>query len=262
MAALSLKGVRKSYDGKQHVLHGIDVEIADGEFIVLVGPSGCGKSTLLRMIAGRDGDGRRDRDRRACRQRAGAEGSRHRDGVPELCAVPAHDGRAEHGLAEDPRDRARDDRRGWPRPRILEPSRCSRGGRASCRRPAAAVAMGRAIVREPSVFLFDEPLPAHDGRAEHGLRAEDPRDRARAIGRGWPRPILEPLLAAARASCRAASGSVSRWGAHRARAVGVPVRRAVVEPRRKLRVQMRLEIQRLHAARDDERLRDATRSRR
>ena len=52
MAALSLKGVRKSYDGKQHVLHGIDVEIADGEFIVLVGPSGCGKSTLLRMIAG------------------------------------------------------------------------------------------------------------------------------------------------------------------------------------------------------------------
>jgi sn-glycerol 3-phosphate transport system ATP-binding protein len=52
MAALSLKGVRKSYDGKQHVLHGIDVEIADGEFVVLVGPSGCGKSTLLRMIAG------------------------------------------------------------------------------------------------------------------------------------------------------------------------------------------------------------------
>ncbi len=52
MAALSLKGVRKSYGGAQYVLHGIDVDIADGEFVVLVGPSGCGKSTLLRMIAG------------------------------------------------------------------------------------------------------------------------------------------------------------------------------------------------------------------
>ncbi|MGN4077306.1 ATP-binding cassette domain-containing protein, partial [Burkholderia gladioli] len=52
MAALSLNGVRKTYDGKHVVLHGIDVQIEDGEFIVLVGPSGCGKSTLLRMIAG------------------------------------------------------------------------------------------------------------------------------------------------------------------------------------------------------------------
>src|SRR5579863_1134069 len=52
MAALTLKNVRKSYDGKQFVLHGINVDIADGEFVVLVGPSGCGKSTLLRMVAG------------------------------------------------------------------------------------------------------------------------------------------------------------------------------------------------------------------
>src|SRR6201999_2659064 len=52
MSALTLKGVKKSYDGKQFVLHGIDADIADGEFVVMVGPSGCGKSTLLRMVAG------------------------------------------------------------------------------------------------------------------------------------------------------------------------------------------------------------------
>src|ERR1700694_5717834 len=52
MAALTLKGVRKTYDGQQFVLHGIDLNVADGEFVVLVGPSGCGKSTLLRVVAG------------------------------------------------------------------------------------------------------------------------------------------------------------------------------------------------------------------
>src|ERR1700761_8348100 len=52
MAALTLQGVKKTYDSKQFVLHGIDIDIADGEFVVLVGPSGCGKSTLLRMVAG------------------------------------------------------------------------------------------------------------------------------------------------------------------------------------------------------------------
>src|ERR1700750_3055089 len=51
MAAIRIAGVRKSYGGNE-VIHGVDVEIADGEFIVIVGPSGCGKSTLLRMIAG------------------------------------------------------------------------------------------------------------------------------------------------------------------------------------------------------------------
>src|ERR1700755_2762031 len=51
MAQVHLRGVRKSYE-KLEVIHGIDMEIADGEFIVIVGPSGCGKSTLLRMVAG------------------------------------------------------------------------------------------------------------------------------------------------------------------------------------------------------------------
>src|SRR5881275_1691884 len=52
MAQVHLRGVKKTYDNKVAVIHGIDMEITDGEFIVIVGPSGCGKSTLLRMIAG------------------------------------------------------------------------------------------------------------------------------------------------------------------------------------------------------------------
>ena len=51
MAGLSLRNVRKSY-GPVDVIHGVDLDITDGEFVVFVGPSGCGKSTLLRMIAG------------------------------------------------------------------------------------------------------------------------------------------------------------------------------------------------------------------
>src|SRR5436305_5339843 len=52
MALVHLRGVKKTYDNKVAVIHGIDMEITDGEFIVIVGPSGCGKSTLLRMVAG------------------------------------------------------------------------------------------------------------------------------------------------------------------------------------------------------------------
>ena len=55
MAAVELQGVHKSYDGRTTVVHGIDLDIRHGEFVVFVGPSGCGKSTLLRMIAGLEG---------------------------------------------------------------------------------------------------------------------------------------------------------------------------------------------------------------
>ena len=51
MAQVTIRGVRKTF-GAVDVIHGVDLDIADGEFVVLVGPSGCGKSTLLRMIAG------------------------------------------------------------------------------------------------------------------------------------------------------------------------------------------------------------------
>ena len=52
MAQVSVRGVEKAYDGGVMAVRGIDLEVADGEFVVLVGPSGCGKSTTLRMIAG------------------------------------------------------------------------------------------------------------------------------------------------------------------------------------------------------------------
>jgi len=54
MAEVTIRGVRKAF-GSVEVIHGLDLDIADGEFVVLVGPSGCGKSTLLRMIAGLEG---------------------------------------------------------------------------------------------------------------------------------------------------------------------------------------------------------------
>ncbi len=52
MAGLKLQAVTKSWDGKTQVIQPLTLDVADGEFIVMVGPSGCGKSTLLRMVAG------------------------------------------------------------------------------------------------------------------------------------------------------------------------------------------------------------------
>ena len=80
-------------------IHGVSIDIADGEFIVIVGPSGCGKSTLLRMVAGLEAitagtiaiDGRVVNEPRAAR-------ARHRHGLPELRALPAHERLRQHGL--------------------------------------------------------------------------------------------------------------------------------------------------------------------
>jgi len=84
MAGLTLRDVRKSY-GDVQVMHGVDLDIVDGEFVVFVGPSGCGKSTLLRMIAGLG-------KRRGCIQAWCV------NGVSNLRSLSTYDGLQEHGI--------------------------------------------------------------------------------------------------------------------------------------------------------------------
>ena len=91
MGGITLDRVSKVFPGDVVAVDDVELEIGDGEFMVLVGPSGCGKSTLLRMIAGLEGvSGGHDPDRRPRRHRARAAQPRRRDGVPELRALPAH----------------------------------------------------------------------------------------------------------------------------------------------------------------------------
>ena len=106
MASVTLDKVNKLYENGFHAVRDLDLEIADGEFLVLVGPSGCGKSTALRMVAGlEDISTGVHEDRRPGGEHPVAEGPRHRHGVPVVRAVPAHDGRRQHRLRpEDPED--------------------------------------------------------------------------------------------------------------------------------------------------------------
>ena len=153
----------------------VSLEIADGEFLVLVGPSGCGKSTLLRMIAGLEdvtsggiSIGGRDVTARA-------EGPRHRNGLPDLCALPAHE-RAPEPRATGSRRAAR--RRREIARRVDEVAVLLGLAELLDRRPAQLsggqrqrVAMGRAIAREPQAFLLDEPLSNLDAKLRVGMRA-------------------------------------------------------------------------------------------
>jgi len=175
MASLDLKGVVKRF-GTAEVIHGVDLEVRDGEFVVFVGPSGCGKSTLLRMIAGLE---------------EVSEGDVHIDGerVNEIPA--AKRGLAmvfqsyalyphmtirknlSFGLETMGAPRAETKRRVEDAAEILQiaplldrrPGQLSGGQRQR-------VAIGRAIVREPRIFLFDEPLSNLDAELRVQMRVE------------------------------------------------------------------------------------------
>jgi multiple sugar transport system ATP-binding protein len=175
MAAVTLSAVRKSF-GTTEVVHGVDVQIEDGEFCVLVGPSGCGKSTLLRMIAGLEeisgGEisiGGRVVNKIAPKERDIAMVFQNYALYPHMTV---YDNMAfSLKLAGVTGDAAR--KQVEDAAQILGlmdylgryPRQLSGGQRQR-------VAMGRAIVRKPQVFLFDEPLSNLDAKLREQMRTE------------------------------------------------------------------------------------------
>ncbi|MBU1175887.1 MAG: sn-glycerol-3-phosphate ABC transporter ATP-binding protein UgpC [Alphaproteobacteria bacterium] len=175
MGAVTISDVRKSF-GTIEVLHGISVDIAEGEFAVLVGPSGCGKSTLLRMIAGLEdiSSGEISIGDRVVNQLAPKD--RDIAMVFQSYALYPHMTVAENmgfslKLAGVPKPERR--KRVEEAAAILgltdyldrQPRQLSGGQRQR-------VAMGRAIVRKPAVFLFDEPLSNLDAKLRVQMRSE------------------------------------------------------------------------------------------
>src|SRR6266436_7834986 len=175
MASVAIRGVRKAF-GSSYVIHGVDVEIADGEFVVLVGPSGCGKSTLLRMIAGLEhisGGEIRISDRVVNnlppKERDTAMVFQNYALYPHM-TVAANMGfsmRLRGAGAAEVAERVNKaaDILGLKPYLDRYPRQLSGGQRQR-------VAMGRAIVRDPQVFLFDEPLSNLDAKLRVQMRVE------------------------------------------------------------------------------------------
>jgi multiple sugar transport system ATP-binding protein len=175
MASVAIRDVRKAF-GATEVIHGVDVLIGDGEFVVLVGPSGCGKSTLLRMIAGLEnitaGEihiGERVVNRVPPKERDIAMVFQNYALYPHM-TVAANMGfslmlrGAAKGEIEQ-RVNGAADILGLRSLLNRYPRQLSGGQRQR-------VAMGRAIVRDPQVFLFDEPLSNLDAKLRVAMRTE------------------------------------------------------------------------------------------
>src|SRR5258708_33775538 len=178
MAEFHLGGVKKSYD-KLEVIHGVDIDITDGEFIVIVGPSGCGKSTLLRMVAGLEritgGEvaiGDRVVNELEPKDRDIAMVFQNYALYPHMSVYDnmAY-GLKIRGMAKDEIDR-----------RVRKAAKTLELGTFLDRRPRQLsggqrqrAAMGRAIVREPAGFLFDEPLSNLDAKLRVQMRRQDKR---------------------------------------------------------------------------------------
>lgn len=175
MAEIALRNVRKTY-GKNEVVHGVSLDVAPGEFMVILGPSGCGKSTLLRMVAGLEGItageieiGGRIVNELEPRERGCAM-------VFQNYALYPHMTVAENigyslkigGFSR----KARAEKVGTVAASLgltefldRKPGQLSGGQRQR-------VAMGRAMIREPKVFLYDEPLSNLDARLRVAMRVE------------------------------------------------------------------------------------------
>ncbi|MEO9778281.1 MAG: sn-glycerol-3-phosphate ABC transporter ATP-binding protein UgpC [Sedimentitalea sp.] len=175
MATLKLSNVKKRF-GTTEVIHGVDIDIADGEFIVIVGPSGCGKSTLLRMVAGLETVSSGDIEIEGKRVNELEPMDRDIAMVFQNYALYPHMNvfdNISYGLkiAKVPKDEI--DGRVATAAKMLQledylqrkPRELSGGQRQR-------VAMGRAIVRKPSVFLFDEPLSNLDAKLRVQMRLE------------------------------------------------------------------------------------------
>lgn len=175
MASVGIRDVRKSF-GPVEIIHGVDISIEDGEFVILVGPSGCGKSTLLRMIAGLEKitSGEISIGERVVNQMPPKE----RDiamvfqnyalyphmTVSENMAFSLRLRRTENAIVTERVHIAAEILGLMP---LLDrfPRQLSGGQRQR-------VAMGRAIVRDPQVFLFDEPLSNLDAKLRVQMRTE------------------------------------------------------------------------------------------
>ncbi len=175
MAPVALREIRKSF-GQVEVIHGVNVDITDGEFVILVGPSGCGKSTLLRMIAGLEqisrGDiliGERVVNNVPPKERDIAMVFQNYALYPHM-TVADNMGfslklrRTEKKVIEERVAKAADIL--GLQPYLSRYPRQLSGGQRQ------RVAMGRAIVRDPQVFLFDEPLSNLDAKLRVAMRTE------------------------------------------------------------------------------------------
>jgi multiple sugar transport system ATP-binding protein len=175
MAEVTIRALKKNYGGLQ-VVHGLDIDIQDGEFVVLVGPSGCGKSTLLRMIAGLEEV--TSGDIRIGERRVNNLPPSERDIAmvfQNYALYPHKTVAANMGFALKMRgmDKAEIDIRVNRAAEVLGLTPyLERYPRALSGGQRQRVAMGRAIVRDPQVFLFDEPLSNLDAKLRVQMRTE------------------------------------------------------------------------------------------